>query len=195
MYSSNRAQAHFIQELLMMTLKTTLTALTLASAALLSQTASATDISNPVEALTFDMDGAAFFGQQFAGHNAGNTFSDKYTFSVASLTNLSADLFSYSGNAKNGLDITSLDLYTSTGTLVQHGTQLLTGATDQWTLSSNGLGASSYYLQVSGSVLSNAAGRYTGSAATAAVPEPETYGMLLGGLAILGVAARRRKQS
>jgi hypothetical protein len=181
----------------MKTLKTTLTALTLAGAALLSQTASATDISNPVEALTFDADGAAFFGQLFTGHNAGNTFTDKYTFTLSSLTDLSADVFSYSGNAKNGLDITSLDLFTSGGTLVQHGLQLSTGKTDQWTLSSNGLGASSYYLQVSGSVLSNAAGKYTASAAAipAPVPEPETYAMLLGGLAALGVVARRRKQA
>jgi hypothetical protein len=27
------------------------------------------------------------------------------------------------------------------------------------------------------------------------VPEPETYGMLLGGLGVLGFLARRRKQS
>jgi hypothetical protein len=29
---------------------------------------------------------------------------------------------------------------------------------------------------------------------TAPVPEPETYAMMLGGLALLGVVARRRKQ-
>src|ERR1700739_1893177 len=124
----------------MMTLKTTLTALNLAGAALLSQAVSTADA-------------AAFFGQLFTGHNAGNTFNDKYTFSLAGLTNLSADVFSYSGNAANGLDITGLDLYTSTGTLVQHGTQLSTGQTDQWTLSRNGLTASNYYLQISGAVL------------------------------------------
>ena len=179
----------------MMTLKTTLTALTLAGAALLSQAASAADVSNPPTALTFDADGAAFFGQLFTGHNAGNTFNDKYTFSLAGLTNLSADVFSYSGNAANGLDITGLDLYTSTGTLVQHGTQLSTGQTDQWTLSRNGLTASNYYLQISGAVLSNAAGKYTASATVAAVPEPETYAMLLGGLAVLGLVKRRRKQA
>ena len=180
----------------MMTLKTTLTALSLAGAALLSQTASATDISNPVTALTFDADGAAFFGQLFTGHNEGNTFNDKYTFSLSGLNNVTADLFSYSGNPKNGLDITSLDLFTSGGTLVKHGTQLSTGQTDQWTLASNGLGAANYYLQISGSVLSNAAGQYTASATAtpaAAVPEPETYGMLLGGLAVMGLIARRRK--
>lgn len=179
----------------MIRLKTTLSALTLASAALLSQAASAADISNPPTAVTFDADGAAFFGQLFTGHNEGNTFTDKYTFSLAGLSNLSADLFSYSGSAKNGLDITSLDLYTSAGTLVTHGSQLSTGLTDQWTLSSDGLSAQSYYLQVSGSVLSNAAGNYTASAALAPVPEPETYGMLLGGLALLGVMARRRKSA
>jgi hypothetical protein len=179
----------------MKTLKTTLTALTLAGAALLSQTASATDISKPDTALTFDVDGAAFFGQLFTGHNAGNTFADKYTFSLPGLTSLSAELFSYSGQAKNGLDITGLDLYTSTGTLVAHGSQLDTGLTDHWTLNSNALAASSYYLLISGSVESNAAGKYSASANITPVPEPETYGMLLGGLALLGVAARRRKQA
>ncbi|MBV6319920.1 FxDxF family PEP-CTERM protein [Duganella violaceipulchra] len=33
---------------------------------------------------------------------------------------------------------------------------------------------------------------YSGDVAVAAVPEPETYGMLLGGLALLGVVARRK---
>ena len=34
---------------------------------------------------------------------------------------------------------------------------------------------------------------YTASAVTAAVPEPETYGMLLAGLALVGVAAKHRR--
>lgn len=35
---------------------------------------------------------------------------------------------------------------------------------------------------------------FASSSVMAAVPEPETYAMLLGGLAVLGVVARRRKQ-
>ncbi len=176
-----------------MTLKTTLTALSLAGAALLSQSASATDISNPVTALTFDASGAAFFGQLFGSHNQGNTFADKYTFSLAGMSSLNADVFSYSANPANGLDISGLDLYTSGGTLVQHGMMLSSGQTDHWTLSNNSLAAEGYYLQIKGSVMSNTAGQYTASATVAAVPEPETYGMLLGGLAVLGLLARRRK--
>lgn len=176
-----------------MTLKTTLSALSLAGAALLSQTASAADISNPASAITFDVDGAAFFGQLFTGHQAGDTFADKYTFSLPGLTNLTADVFSYSNNPANGLDISSLDLYTAGGTLVTHGMQISTGQTEQWNLASNGLTAQSYYVQISGSVVSNAAGKYIASTTVTPVPEPETYGMMLGGLALLGVVARRRR--
>ena len=39
-----------------------------------------------------------------------------------------------------------------------------------------------------------AAASYTGQLVVTSVPEPETFGMLLGGLALLGVVAKRRKQ-
>jgi len=36
---------------------------------------------------------------------------------------------------------------------------------------------------------------FTGTLPVAAVPEPETYAMLLGGLGLMGFIARRRKQA
>lgn len=171
--------------------KTLLSALVLAGAGLMAHTAYAADISNPAETIMLE-DNAAFFGALFEGGNAGNTFTDRYDFTTSSAGSLTADLFSGSGNARNGLDITGFSLWGSTG-LILDGSQLSTGRLDEWTLTSDGLAAGSYYVQVTGSVLSNAAGKYSASVALAPVPEPETYGMMLAGLGLLGVAARRRK--
>ncbi|MES2348666.1 MAG: FxDxF family PEP-CTERM protein [Pseudomonadota bacterium] len=163
-----------------------------AGATLLSHGAMAADVSNAPSALNL-ADGVDFFGHQVTGNHAGDIFSDRYTFSLAAGSSIFADTFSSSGNAKNGFDILDLSLFNADG-LVLKGTQLLTGKTDQWELSSAPLSAGSYYLQVTGTVLSKAAGAYTGSATVTAVPEPETYGMLLGGLGLVGVVAARRQR-
>ncbi|WP_317205306.1 FxDxF family PEP-CTERM protein [Janthinobacterium sp.] len=63
---------------------------------------------------------------------------------------------------------------------------------DSWSLTGLGLSAGSYFLKVEGNVIGNGGGTYGGDLTVSAVPEPETYAMLLAGLGLLGFAARRK---
>jgi hypothetical protein len=146
--------------------------------------------------------GAGFFGDTFAANNMGATFSDKFNFSVASMgtgtsttgTSLDAIISSISPSASTGLAITGLSLYNTAGTVVAQGTSLQSGAVDVWTIHGGNLTAGNYYLQVSGNLVGNTAAAFGGAISMAApVPEPETYGMMLAGLGVLGFLARRRK--
>jgi hypothetical protein len=68
--------------------------------------------------------------------------------------------------------------------------------TDAWSLSGFGLAGGDYALKVDGRVLGAGGGAFGGDLAIAPVPEPRTWGMLLAGLAGLGMAgagARRHR--
>jgi hypothetical protein len=173
--------------------KTLVAALVFATASLGSGAAFADDISQAPEALTL-LDGSGFFGDSFAMDNMGDTFSDHFTFSVTDMPHdLDAIISSISGSASTGLDITGLSVYSEAGTLIANGTSLMTGMNDVWTLSTDNLALGNYYLQVSGTMVSDTSGSFGGAVMLAPVPEPETYGMMLAGLGLVGWAARRRK--
>ncbi len=122
----------------------------------------------------------------------GKFFADQYTFSSATAFSLMGELESEAKGNKD-FDITDFSLFNADGKLVS-GVSLSTGTLDEWTLSTGVLAAGSYYLQVDGSVLGSAGGKYSADIALAPVPEPETYAMMLAGLGLLGFTARRRKQ-
>lgn len=173
--------------------KSLIAAVVLATASL-GTGAYAAPIVTPPQALNL-VGTAAFFGNSFDINHMGDTFSDHFTFSVSGTpSNLEAIVASISRSATTGLDITGLDLYTAGNVLVQAGAPLRTGAIDVWTVASaSALLAGDYYLRVNGVVVSNSSGSYSGAMLLAPVPEPETYGMLLAGLGVVGfIAARRR---
>jgi hypothetical protein len=55
--------------------------------------------------------------------------------------------------------------------------------------------AGKYYLMVSGQGLGALGGLYNGSISVAAVPEPESFAMMLAGLGLMGTIARRRNKA
>lgn len=137
----------------------------------------------------------AHFGRDLTGVSVGDVFTDKWNFSTVGLGDFGGGVIAVAPGFFDNLAITGLSLYNASG-LVVNGTSQSGGLADVWTINSvTPLVAGSYYLQVNGSVLSTVNSSYAGVVALAPVPEPATYGMLLGGLGVLGFLARRRKQS
>jgi hypothetical protein len=174
--------------------KSLIAAIVLATASLGTSVADAAVIVTPDQALDLVGTGA-FFGDSFDINNMANTFSEHFTFSVSGVpADLDAIVASISRTAATGLDITGLGLYTSGGTQVTLGTARSTGAIDVWTLTSDNLALGNYYLQVSGTLVSNTSGSFGGAMLLAPVPEPGAYGMMLAGLGVVGFIGLRRRE-
>jgi len=173
--------------------KSLMAAVVLAGASLGASSAMA-QIGNSPQALDL-VDNSAFFGDSFEEGNSGATFADQFTFTVSGTVGqtLDAIVASISPTADVGLDITGIWLFAGDGTMLSTGSSLQTGATDVWSVSGDNLTAGDYYLRVNGTLVSDDGASFGGAMMLMPVPEPETYGMMLGGLGILGFLARRRK--
>ncbi|MBA5637706.1 FxDxF family PEP-CTERM protein [Duganella sp. LX20W] len=169
----------------------TLAAVTVAHSA----QATVIDISSAPSAIALAPNGTAHFGDKFKNNLKNDIFADHFTFTTTGTTKLDLILTSTSTSALNGLNITGFSLYKAGGALAVAGTQVQTGATDKWTLGDANLAAGSYYVQVSGNVVSNTGGAFAGNGTISAVPEPEGYAMLFVGLGLIGLVKQRRKSA
>jgi hypothetical protein len=163
-------------------IKSAVASLLFVGAGFVAQTASAANVDNTYN-ITFPNSYAVISGD-FAGN--GTTFTDHYKFTVGA-SDLDAGFYANQGKIV-GLDISRFELVLAGGGLVASGT----GASGSWNIASTLLAPGSYILEVAGKVTGSISGNYNGTLNVSPVPEPETYGMMLAGLALVGVVARRK---
>ncbi len=160
---------------------------------------------NTTQAVVLSADGDGGFGahiEKVFGASAMNKlFTDKFTFTLGNSYDTSATLTSAylkTNNNIKDLTISSYDLYkynaaTHSYVVAFTGVNNTVGKEDHWSIDGTNLQSGNYYLQVSGKVTGNKGGTYGGDLTLLPVPEPETYGMMLAGLGLLGFMARRKR--
>ena len=152
--------------------------------------------------LTFDYGAQAvpstlYWGPLALNHVASESFTDRILFSTSSP--FYASFLDNFNNFSNFASLTA-SLYSTTGpTLVHAATPNTPVAPFAWTSSSpsSALGAGSYEVRLVGQMSASISPSPTGESGglvLAAIPEPETYAMMLAGLGLMGLVARRRKQ-
>lgn len=152
---------------------------TIGTAAVADTYTAATPLTNQVEQHTFS-------------HGAGYFF-DTFNFTIGTPGTLSASAVSI--NLANLLGITGL-----TGTLWDNhhpnGWNVLgTLSGNNVTANFSNLAAGNYHIDFEGNATGTWGGSYLAAVSVAAVPEPETYALLLAGLGLMGTVARRRSRN
>lgn len=114
----------------------------------------------------------------------GKDYFDTITFSLLD----TFDVRVFADNLPKSFTFTRIDLITGAPSF----TWLAEDATAPFDFTET-LGAGNYQVNFKYDIATQTRGTYTGGLSIAAVPEPETYAMLLAGLGLIGFSARRRK--
>ncbi len=151
---------------------------------------------------TYDWGVHNYPGAEVVGNIIAGPFTDDIKFSVGAGYDMSAAVAVANNNGTViQLDHGSFGLFSNPDGIVGNGDETLiggwwnfdgtTGATQQF----SNISAGNYYYEVSGVGAGYGdMGLYVLTSTIHAVPEPDTYAMLVAGLAMLGALARQRKQ-
>lgn len=132
------------------------------------------------------------FGSAFDTSQSGQTFAENFTFSNSAAATATSAVISIALGNSSALDITGFTL--SGNGQAWSGTKSVVGGTQYFTLRASNIAAGDYTLAVNGTVTGSAGGSFGGNISVAAVPEASTGAMMLGGLALVGLAALRRRR-
>lgn len=152
--------------------------------------ASAADIEQTRTLVWTDL--TSTFNARFGDGTTGQSFLENYTFTVDGLNIAASQVTSISLGTVSSVNISSFVL-TGNGTTYT-GTTSVDGDTQTLTLRTSGLTSGTYTLSVAGTVTGSSGGSYAGNISIAPVPEASTTAMMLGGLALVGFAATRRRR-
>ena len=122
------------------------------------------------------------------------SFEDTYLFAFTEAMGLFTTTVANNQLPALSIDQGMVTLYRVAGAIdVSLGSFAFDGTTGSTTHAFGSLGSGDYYYQVTGIGTGNRGGFYTLSSQVTAMPEPETYALMLSGLGVIGFLALRRR--
>lgn len=127
------------------------------------------------------------FTDQFTFRFTGDAVFDVSLVTSAAQDELAAQQIFFTSADVNGIAVQMMNARVVFGTVLRSASLLQAGTNGDLILTVHG------YAGLLGSTGADIAASYSGTINVSAVPEPETYALMLGGLALIGFVARRRK--